>query len=280
MTKFRIALPVCLIGALLAATYSPSSWGAETVVRARPAPGVVMRMLVDDLPEPELVVLLLPGADGRINIRSNGTLNRLGGDFLVRSRQHFIRHNIATAVVDAPVVKRKRIELGVAHRQSKAHAREIGAAIEMLRARFRRPVWVIGTSRGTISAANVATSMARNGPDGLVLTSSIAMATKRAEQLASQPAVSGVRVTFDFSKVNIPALVVHHREDGCRTAPLAGAQFIHNAMINAIRKKIFVVSGGPADAGACQGRSHHGFLGIEKQTIDAIAGWMLEEETR
>ncbi|MDA0239165.1 MAG: hypothetical protein O3A84_03940 [Proteobacteria bacterium] len=261
-------------------TYAPLAFGAETVIRARPAPGVVVRMLVDDLPEPALVVLLLPGGDGRINIRNNGTLNRLDSDFLVRSRQHFIRHNIATAVIDAPVVQRKRIELGITHRRSKAHAQEIGAAIEMLRARFRKPVWVVGTSRGTISAANVATSLARNGPDGIVLTSSFAMATKQAERLVAPPAVSGIQATFDFSKINLPALVVHHREDGCGTAPLAGAQLIHNAMINAIRKKIFVVSGGPADAGACQGRSHHGFLGIEKQTIDAIAGWMLEKDTR
>lgn len=280
MISFRLPASISLIALSMVAADTGAALTAEIVVRARPAKSVVVRMLVNDLPEPVFVALLLPGSDGRVNIQSNGTLNRMGANFLVRSRDHFVRHNIATAVMDAPVIKRKRANLDFKRRQSKVHAREVGAAIEALRARFRKPVWVIGTSRGTISAVNAATAEGRSGPDGIVLTAPVAMATKQADQLTSPPAVSDIRATFDFSKVKIPALVLHHRDDACRIAPLAGAQFIHNVMNNAIRKKIFTVAGGSTEAGPCQGRSHHGFLGIERQTIDAIATWMLEKEER
>ncbi len=53
------------------------------------------------------------------------------------------------------------------------HVADVKAVITWLRQQGYHRVWLIGTSRGTQSAAYVATSLSEGGPDGLVLTSTI-----------------------------------------------------------------------------------------------------------
>src|SRR5262249_56113503 len=58
-------------------------------------------------------------------------------------------------------------------RVSSDHARDVGALIAALRAAAPVPVWLVGTSMGTISAVSVASQLDTGGPDGIVLTSTV-----------------------------------------------------------------------------------------------------------
>ena len=74
------------------------------------------------------------------------------------------------AVVDAPSDKKHGMYDGF--RNSGEHLKDMEAVISFLKSEANVPVWLIGTSRGTESAAYIA-SKAKGAINGLILTSSM-----------------------------------------------------------------------------------------------------------
>jgi hypothetical protein len=75
---------------------------------------------------------------------------------------------------------------------------------------------------------------------------------------------------FDWSKIKLPLLLVHHVDDGCTWTPYRDAARL------AKRFPLVSVEGGkPAESGPCDPLAQHGFYGREPETVDAIAAWML-----
>jgi len=76
-------------------------------------------------------------------------------------------------VVDAPSDRQNPPDLS-GFRGTPEHITDLKAVIAWLRKQADVPVWLVGTSCGTESAAFAATSLTgHDGPDGLVLTSTI-----------------------------------------------------------------------------------------------------------
>ncbi|MBL4690352.1 MAG: hypothetical protein JKY68_02670, partial [Rhodospirillales bacterium] len=146
------------------------------------------------------------------------------------------------------------------------HAGDIKRAMVKLRKVFPGlPVWLVGTSRGSTSVANAAANIQDGGPDGIVLTSSVGVSSKH----------GGNVLDFDLASITIPALIVHHREDGCAITPLSGARDIKDALSGSKSAELIIVDGGSSGSGrACGATSHHGFLGVEQTMVDAIAAWI------
>src|SRR5262249_10254727 len=69
-------------------------------------------------------------------------------NFLVRTRSKFAAHDLMVAVMDAP--SDHQDELNPHFRMSREHS----AVTKHLRGRANVPVWLVGTSMGTFSAAN------------------------------------------------------------------------------------------------------------------------------
>ena len=103
--------------------------------------------------------------------------------FLVRSRDKFADHNFMVAVVDAPSDQQQG--MNPMFRMSGAHAGDIGAVAAYLKEQADVPVWLVGTSMGTFSAARAA--IAAKGIDGLVLTSTITRPTPESTLAKSSP---------------------------------------------------------------------------------------------
>ena len=100
-----------------------------------------------------VALVLLAGGAGHVDLDAQGCAQKLKGNSLVRSAPLFNAAGFATAVVDAP--SDFQGEDGLAgFRTDPRHAKELGQVIADLRARTRGSVWVVGTSRGAISAAN------------------------------------------------------------------------------------------------------------------------------
>ncbi len=89
---------------------------------------------------------------------AKGCARKLEGNSLVRSRDLFHAAGFVTALVDAPSDHRGEDGLG-GFRLSAQHADDIGKVIAEVRARTSLPVWLVGTSRGAISAANAASRL-------------------------------------------------------------------------------------------------------------------------
>lgn len=217
-------------------------------------------------------LVLLVGGGGHLNLDGNGCPRTLKGNSLVRSLPHFRAAGFATALVDAPSDYPGEDGLK-GFRLTAKHADDLGKVIADLRRRNRGPVWLVGTSRGTISAVNAAARL--TGPaaaDGLVLTSPITSGGKGVRRPWAAQTVFDVRLTA----IQMPVLVIGHAADTCiRTPPTLNGRI--TARTNGAREQVVAVTGGPGRRGrgqsveACQGRTPHGFVGQEAEVAAGIA---------
>ena len=222
--------------------------------------------------EPIAVVLLAGGA-GHLDLDAKGCPRALKGNSLVRSIPYFNDLGFVTALVDSP--SDMTGEDGLAgFRSSTKHAEDLGRTIEDLRARTKGAVWVIGTSRGTISAANVAArAPGPTAPDGVVLTSALTVGSRSNQR----PWLSQTVFDLPLDKIRVPVLIVGHAADTCLRSPAANMNQIADRT-NGVRQQVVTVSGGPgtpagtqSTVDACVGRSPHGFVEQEAEVAAGIA---------
>ena len=129
------------------------------------------------------------------------------------------------------------------------------------------PVWLMGTSMGTLSATFVTTELPREsgGPDGLVLTSTIL-------SFPGARAVPGMPLGF----IKVPVLLVHHRQDGCDHCKVAELPQVMDKLSGAPRKELMLFEGGSVrNPDPCEAFTHHGYLGIESDVVAKIAAWIV-----
>jgi alpha-beta hydrolase superfamily lysophospholipase len=145
-------------------------------------------------------------------------------------------------------------------RSGKEHRTDVAAVVADLHARLPgAKVFLVGTSRGTVSAAEVGATM---GPElgGVVLSSTI---------LRRSPGGRGLD-GFDFAAIHAPLLFVHHIDDTCPACP-----YVRAAALSRRFPLITVHGGKPADSQPCEALSAHGYYGREAETTAAIRSWIL-----
>ena len=237
----------------------------KELVALRVADGVAQSYLLA-LPAdgPRATAILFPGSAGKVNLEAiAGRLKLDRGNFLVRTRGHFVDGGVATAVVDAP--SDQPHGMTDEFRLGARHTNDIAAVVAALKTRFPgAPIFLVGTSRGSVSAAAIG---ARIGETlaGVALTSSMLRATNPGSREPG-PGLS----RFDFATLKTPVLLVHHRDDGCASTPYVEAHFLSKRF-----PLVSVKGGAPAQSGPCEAMSAHGYLGKEPETVAAIVAWML-----
>jgi pimeloyl-ACP methyl ester carboxylesterase len=256
----------CAAAAWLAAGLSAHAQSPQ-VVDLPTRPGVTERMLVLQPQQATATVVLLTGGNGEVGIAGDGTPAR-PANFLVRSRDRFVRAGLATIVLDVPSDRRKPPFLDGDFRASPEHAADIGAVVQWARAHFGRKVWLVGTSRGTQSAAAAALVLAGpQAPDGLVLTSTILGRSARGS--VTVPPVP----EMDLGKLQQPVLVVHHAQDPCPICDPAQLPALM-AKLPPGHATLLTYTGGQSVGPACRPRSHHGYNGIEDRVVADIGAWI------
>jgi pimeloyl-ACP methyl ester carboxylesterase len=234
---------------------------AEELISLQTRSGVTQSFyLTKPAGTPRAALVLFPGGDGKL--RNYGPADLKRGNFLVRSRDLFVQRGFTVAVFDAPSDEGSGM---TDFRTSKQHATDIAAVVAWLRQSGGAPVWLVGTSRGTISAALGAARTA--GIAGLVLTSSVTRASRRERETVYDAGLS---------EIKIPVLVVHHRQDACPICPFADTGQLLESLAQAPRKELLAFEGGAAPrSDPCEALSAHGYLGIERQVVAAISEWIV-----
>lgn len=205
-------------------------------------------------------LILFAGGGGNLKITAAG-IGR-SGNFLVRSRRQFVDQGFRVVIIDKPSDRRGLRN----YRTSRQHAEEVRAVIRYLREHYGGPVWLVGTSRGTISAANAAARLGEEGPDGLVLSATVTT--------FSDGGADSIRDTR-LKQIRVPTLFVHHHQDGCYVCPYHEVPRIMKQLERAPLVELLSFSGGyEEDDNPCRARTRHGFLGIEDKVVGAISGWI------
>lgn len=233
---------------------------AEESVMLDTRPGVKQGfLLLQPDAKPVAAVILFAGGNGDLGLDGKPRLT----NFLVRSRELFASHDFLVAVVDAPSDRKGTTGMLGGFRASAEHAADIDAVIAYLHKQADVPVWLVGTSRGTESAASVS-ARAKQQIAGLVLTSSMTEANS-----------GGTAVTeMALDRIKLPVLIVAHRDDGCHHTPAEGAERIKQGLTAAKVEVRYFTGGDRPRSKPCEAKSAHGFFGIEKEVVDAIAGFI------
>lgn len=254
---------LALLGLLLLATHANAQL-PETIVDIPTRDGVTQRFILIKPERPVAAVILFAGGHGGLQISPQGEIGWGKGNFLVRSRQLFAERGLTVAVVDAPSDHQGSPYLSN-FRQRPEHAADIKAVIAWLKKDSQLPVWLVGTSRGTQSAAYIATQLQdKGGPDGIVLTSTMLTDAAGDRAVPDMP----------LNKITIPVLVVHHEQDDCKHCRFALIPNLMSKLTGTSRKELLALKGGKSTGDPCQAFAHHGFNGLEAEVVSAVAKWI------
>jgi hypothetical protein len=235
---------------------------AQEIITLTTRTGVTQSFFLTSVPKNlQAIVILFPGSGGSINLRTeNGRAKFNQGNFLVRSRVEFVKRGVIAAIIDAPSDQQGGWGMTDEFRLGDQHLTDISAVIEDLGRRFPGvPLFLMGTSRGTTSAAALGARLGEKVA-GVVLTSTVFRPAPRRSKEPG-PGLS----KFEFANVKIPLLFVHHVSDQCELTLYSDA-----ARMAEKYPLISVFGGSPPQSGPCDAFSQHGYLGKESETVEQI----------
>jgi pimeloyl-ACP methyl ester carboxylesterase len=249
----RILLSLLILLLLAAPAFAED----DRLITIDTRPGVTLSFYYMKRDGAKATILLLTGGSGGIGMK-NGIPT--SNNFLVRSRDLFASQGFNVAVVGKPSDKD---DLDGTFRTSAEHVKDLRSVIAFLKKDVGLPVWAVGTSMGTISAAALATVVSKEELAGIVLTSSVTR--KKIGAIPDQK----------LEAIRMPVLVVHHEYDECKICVPGDVSEIIKGLKNAPIKKEILVKGGRSPSGnPCQALHWHGFIGMEKEVVDIISAWI------
>jgi hypothetical protein len=213
--------------------------GEELVSTAHEADGTQVPYILNiEGSAPRYVVILFPGGSGRVDPRMEDGKLVYGftGNFLVRSRAFIVDQEFATATTNTTTSEQR-----------------IQALIDDIGRRFpQASLYLMGTSNGT--------------------SATMALAGYLSERIAGEIHTSSRSeiYSFDTRKYKNRQLIVHHKHDGCRVTPFFAAESAHDKY----GADFIAMDGGISVGDPCEAFGHHGYNGIERETITAIKRWI------
>lgn len=228
------------------------------VFRVPTRPDVTTTLFWETVPSARATLLLLPGGDGGFGRLIQGRPD--SPNFLVRSTPLFVDQGVNVAIFGRPS---DAASLDHAERISERHLSDLRAVLAFVKSRSDAPVWVVGTSRGTVSATAMALHM-QDGLAGLVLSSSV-VSRSRTGSVPGQA----------LATLRLPVLVLHHARDACAVCRPHEVPAILEGLTGArVRKLVMAEGGGEPRGDACGPWHWHGFVGMEREAVGLITDWI------
>jgi dienelactone hydrolase len=232
---------------------------AGELVKVPTRPDIITNVFWHETPNAKATVLIFTGGGGGFGRIENGLPT--SANFLVRSAQHWIEEGFNYVVFGKPT---DMPDLDFATRVSAPHLRDIESVLTWLKTKTTTPIWMVGTSRGTISTVYALINLKDPQIAGGVLTASVVSYKK-----------VGAVPTQDLAKITVPMLVFHHEQDVCEICRPQEVTAVMKGLRNAPIKKLMMVNGGANPTGpACEAQHYHGFIGMEREAVASIAQWM------
>ncbi len=220
---------------------------------------------------PTASVILMAGGHGKLDVSKSSGKVRFGWggkNNLVRTREMYADQGFLVATMDSPTDRGK---MNAIWRMSEAHVEDIGAVTKYLKQMANVPVWVIGTSKGSFSAANAGISL-KESINGIVLTSSITKSKSGWKIYDDYP--NGI-ANMNLANVTVPVLIVSHEDDQCALTPASDISMLASQFTASVKVEKSIISGGDAPkSGPCKALSAHGFLGVEADVVKKIASFI------
>lgn len=253
---------VILLRTLLFLLILTSTASALTELRTIPTrPGIMMDFLAMT---PEKTgrldaLILFPGGNGAGSFKINGDGVVSGWNFLVRSTDFFVGNGLSVFTVAPPSDHPTGMSTGF--RESAEHAEDIASLTSYLEQLGYDRIFLVGNSRGTISAASLGTRLKDSHLKGVILTSTLEY--------------DNFLRWLPLERLTVPVLMIHHRNDACRVSPIEEARITQAALsVTSVVDFTEVIGGAYPRSAPCDSLSAHGFFGMEEKVVQAITDWV------
>jgi hypothetical protein len=206
-------------------------------------------------------IAIFPGHPGILKLHEENGQPQYDqrGNFLIRSRRHWLDEETLVAVLDAPSDQWSTFSQDF--RATPRYGTDVAAVLNEVSKLHPVAEWIfVGTSEGSGSAFHAA----RMNPalaKRVILTSSVF------ERTNNGPGLSNA----NFSELGAPLLWVHHEDDPCQYTRYRDAKRFAEKSMSPL---VTVRGGGPEKGGACQAFSHHGYVGVEREAVLAMRSWV------
>lgn len=201
-------------------------------------------------------VFLFNGGNGFVPFNKAGMPR--GQNFLIRSYPLFAVKKVNVVVVGT----REAVAQMPDEYRVNEHPADIRAIGKAVKEKSDAPIWLVGTSRGTVSVVAAANGDTEKLYAGIVLTSSFV-----------EPKNPYTVVRQNVDQIKVPVLVYHHADDGCRAAKPSDAKWAFSRIKNAPVSRYMEVTGGQYDQDVCNS-GHHSFKGMEETAVTDIVDWI------
>ena len=267
-------VPMVIVSARCASYYDAPTV-RYTTQKGQETPVVVQYMVhtPETLPAKGLVLLLV-GGEGATGITGNPITHHAltgGNNFLSRSATLFALNGYYAVTIDRPSTSSSDEGTYDHYRLSARHAQDIVTIVNTVQARngTNLPVFLVGTSRGTLSAL----AQYRLGI-GSLLSSAITTADNAPNSLyIGEPGVGPLAAGHVR---DTPVQVLYHTADLCAVSTPAGSTLLGAQFAANVPSSTVAISAGtdfdstPADH--CQALTFHGYFGAEVEAVSAITG--------
>ncbi|MGE5539136.1 MAG: hypothetical protein ACM30I_10985 [Gemmatimonas sp.] len=254
-------MPIRFVGslALALACMAGAASARDRMEPITPRRGISQNLyVVDAQGAPWATAILYVGGEGMV-----GQPGRLTKNFLMRIKDQLSSAGIGLIYPGLPSDRQQG--LGNA-RNDDEHVKDAAAIVAWARAWSPAPIFVIGTSRGTVSAVNIAAHLPPGALAGAALTSSVTRRSRKGEDA----------IDFRYAgQITLPVLVMHHRDDGCRVTPPADVpKLVESLKVSSRVTTVWITGGSEPQSEPCEALSRHGYIGVEREATTAMIDWM------
>ena len=206
-------------------------------------------------------IVLFPGYPSIMKLADDGGQPKfeLRGNFLVRSRRHWLDDETLVLVVDAP--SDQWASFSQQFRASPRYGADVEALLKETSQRYTVENWTfVGTSEGSVSAFHAARMnplLARR----TILTASLFQPTRNGPGLSS----------VAWTELPGELLWVHHEADPCAVTSYRDAMEFSRRTGKPL---LTARGGGPGRGAVCEAFTAHGFVGVERETVIAMRSWV------
>ena len=197
---------------------------------------------------PKYVVILMPGGNGILTPKASSDGQSVffftNDNFAIRIRNLIADNEFVTAETDSTVAI--------------SSIERVDAIVADLQNRYPKAnIYFLSTSKGSLSIQELSRVM-DGKVTGFINTSSY----------------SRVNRELDTRGLKSRYLLVHHKFDGCKSTGYDGALFNNETY----GTELISMDGGTTAGNECGPMSHHGFLGVESETVAKIKAWIKREK--
>lgn len=219
-----------------------------------------LRVVTYEVTDAKATLVMLPGGTWNVGAIDSASGMLDGTNFFIRTIPLFLEQGFNVLTMYRPESSGNLSDSVL--RAGKAHQMDV-AALASAAGLLGKPVWLLGTSLGAISAVNGVTS--GEGPKVAGLVISAAVANKNSAQRAST-------LDFPLEEIRLPVYVSGHEKDECATTPPSTTREIAKRLTSSKNVVLKMTQSGSNPTGNPCGPTHwHGYINAEAEVVKQMA---------